>query len=326
MGEGEPFVGLADFLLRHATHDDASYLSCRKIFIAYRTYITRKRPDIIVSMDFARFCSYLEHLAQQFQYKKRSIGNPHSTLYRIRFRSLKKLQKIKKRNHRPKVLKVLIRDLNENICCKLCCGYLVNATTIKECLHTFCRSCIVKHFRTNRRCPICDILIHETEPLSFVKQDNLLQDIVYKLLPGLERSEKNRENEFNDKQYVQQNNPTTPTTTNTISRPDLQFKPIQFILEWVGLKHCSLMAEQIPERFIRVSSQATIGHVSQFVLQKLQNIDSDLKPTVQCDIKCGGVTLPPILTLEQIEKHDLCFETKKDWLYLQYDIKPLEDN
>lgn len=318
--EQEPFVGLADFLIRHAAPDDNSRLSSRKIFIAYRAYITRKRPDIYVSMDFARFCSYLEHLAQQFQYKKINVAHPHATLYRIRFKSLKKLHRVKKLKASEKRVGILVRDLNENICCQLCCGYLVDATSITECLHTFCKSCIVKHFQVNQHCPTCDLLVHERTPMAFIKRDMVLQDIVYKLLPGLEKTERKRITEYERSNPVDNQSGMTPQM-----KQDLQFKPFQFILEWVGLKHCTLMAEEIPEKHIRVSGKATVGHVSQFVLQKLQNIDSSMKPTVQCDIKSGGAILPSILMLEQIEKQGLDFEEKKGWLCLQYDIKPMEE-
>ena len=33
-------------------------------------------------------------------------------------------------------VKILLNDLNIYLCCKLCCGYLVDATTITECLHS----------------------------------------------------------------------------------------------------------------------------------------------------------------------------------------------
>ena len=41
--------------------------------------------------------------------------------------------------------RILLKDVNDVITCKLCKGYYVDATTITECLHTFCKSCIVSH-------------------------------------------------------------------------------------------------------------------------------------------------------------------------------------
>lgn len=89
-----------------------------------------------------------------------------------------------------------IKDLNEHIVCCLCAGYFVDATTITECLHTFCKSCIVKYLQTSKYCPMCNIKIHETQPLLNLKLDRVMQDIVYKLVPGLQDSEEKRIREF----------------------------------------------------------------------------------------------------------------------------------
>nr|XP_015199375.1 PREDICTED: polycomb group RING finger protein 1 isoform X4 [Lepisosteus oculatus] len=93
-------------------------------------------------------------------------------------------------------VKVKIKDLNEHIVCYLCAGYFIDATTITECLHTFCKSCIVKYLQTSKYCPMCNIKIHETQPLLNLKLDRVMQDIVYKLVPGLQESEDKRIREF----------------------------------------------------------------------------------------------------------------------------------
>lgn len=52
-----------------------------------------------------------------------------------------------------------------------------------------CKSCIVKYLQTSKYCPMCNIKIHETQPLLNLKLDRVMQDIVYKLVPGLQESE-----------------------------------------------------------------------------------------------------------------------------------------
>ncbi|NXY39373.1 PCGF1 protein, partial [Pomatorhinus ruficollis] len=47
-----------------------------------------------------------------------------------------------------------MKELNEHIVCFLCAGYFIDATTITECLHTFCKSCIVKYLQTSKYCPM----------------------------------------------------------------------------------------------------------------------------------------------------------------------------
>ncbi|NWT75440.1 PCGF1 protein, partial [Prunella himalayana] len=74
-----------------------------------------------------------------------------------------------------------MKELNEHIVCFLCAGYFIDATTITECLHTFCKSCIVKYLQTSKYCPMCNTKIHETQPLLNLKLDRVMQDIVYKL-------------------------------------------------------------------------------------------------------------------------------------------------
>ncbi|KAK0046445.1 polycomb group protein Psc, partial [Biomphalaria pfeifferi] len=89
-----------------------------------------------------------------------------------------------------------IGDINKNLICVLCGGYLIDATTIIECLHSFCRTCIVTFLKTSRTCPVCDTVVHKTRPHQNIRSDKLLQDLVYKLVPGLYKDEMRRRREF----------------------------------------------------------------------------------------------------------------------------------
>ncbi|XP_012590345.1 PREDICTED: polycomb group RING finger protein 3 [Condylura cristata] len=85
--------------------------------------------------------------------------------------------------------KIKLWDINAHITCRLCSGYLIDATTVTECLHTFCRSCLVKYLEENNTCPTCRIVIHQSHPLQYIGHDRTMQDIVYKLVPGLQEGE-----------------------------------------------------------------------------------------------------------------------------------------
>lgn len=98
--------------------------------------------------------------------------------------------------HRSPKLK--ITELNPHLLCGLCGGYLIDASTLAECLHSFCRSCIIKHLDTHKTCPLCEALIHKTRPQHAVRPDKALQGIVYKLVPGLYHREMQRRQEFYD--------------------------------------------------------------------------------------------------------------------------------
>ncbi|XP_068670155.1 uncharacterized protein [Montipora foliosa] len=95
---------------------------------------------------------------------------------------------------------IQLNDLNPHLLCVLCGGYLVDATTIVECLHSFCRSCIVKYLQTSFNCPVCDVEVHKTKPLLHIRPDRTLQDIVYKIVPDIYEEEANRRREFDENQ------------------------------------------------------------------------------------------------------------------------------
>ncbi|KAI4479352.1 hypothetical protein M0804_011137 [Polistes exclamans] len=85
--------------------------------------------------------------------------------------------------------KICLFKLNEQLTCKLCSGYFIDATTIIECLHSFCRSCIVKYLEKSKYCPICEVQVHKSKPLLNIRPDYTLQNIVYKVVPGCYQNE-----------------------------------------------------------------------------------------------------------------------------------------
>lgn len=89
-----------------------------------------------------------------------------------------------------------LTELNPHLLCVLCGGYLIDATTIIECLHSFCRTCIIRYLETSKFCPICDVQVHKTRPLSNIRSDKTLQDLVYRLVPGIFKDEMRRRREF----------------------------------------------------------------------------------------------------------------------------------
>jgi len=47
----------------------------------------------------------------------------------------------------------------------------------------------VKYLQSSKCCPQCGLKIHETQPLLNLKADRVMQDVVFKLVPGLYESE-----------------------------------------------------------------------------------------------------------------------------------------
>ncbi|XP_070565351.1 polycomb complex protein BMI-1-A-like [Ptychodera flava] len=92
--------------------------------------------------------------------------------------------------------KLKMTELNPHLMCVLCGGYFIDATTMIECLHSFCKTCIVRYLETSKYCPVCDAQVHKTRPLLNIRPDRTLQTMVYKLVPGLFRDEMKRRRDF----------------------------------------------------------------------------------------------------------------------------------
>ncbi|OBS69524.1 hypothetical protein A6R68_01961 [Neotoma lepida] len=165
-----------------------------------------------------------------------------------------------------------LAELTPYIMCSICKGYLIDATTITECLHTFCKSCIVRHFYYSNRCPKCNIVVHQTQPLYNIRLDRQLQDIVYKLVVNLEEREKKQMHDFYKERGLE-----VPKPGNA-NEDTGHFKPLE-------------------KKFVRVSGEATIGHVEKFLRRKM-----GLDPACQVDIICGDHLLERYQTLREIRR------------------------
>ncbi|XP_078499818.1 polycomb group RING finger protein 6 [Lissotriton helveticus] len=196
-------------------------------------------------------------------------------------------------------------ELKPYILCSICEGYFIDATTITECLDTFCKSCIVKHFWYSNRCPKCNIVVHQTQPLYNIRLDHQLQDIVYKLVVNLEEREKNRIHDFYKERGLEV---PKPEATQPISVPRrkarktlstvFQLPPeldVSLLLEFIGAEEGTGKFKALEKKFVRVSGEATVGHVEKFLRRKMQ-----LAPACQVDIICGDHLLEHYQTLREI--------------------------
>ncbi|XP_045170530.2 protein suppressor 2 of zeste-like isoform X2 [Mercenaria mercenaria] len=95
-----------------------------------------------------------------------------------------------------RIKRLRVSEVNPHLICVLCGGYYIDATTIIECLHTFCKTCIVGYLEASKHCPVCDNLVHKTKPHLRLRPDHTLQDLVYKLVPGLFQDEMKKRREF----------------------------------------------------------------------------------------------------------------------------------
>ncbi|XP_040078879.1 polycomb group RING finger protein 3 isoform X2 [Ixodes scapularis] len=226
--------------------------------------------------------------------------------------------------------RIRLKTLNNHIICKICKGYLIDATTVTECLHTFCKSCLVKHLEDNNTCPTCEIVIHQSYPLQYISYDRTMQDIVYKLVPNLQYNEIKRERDFYRRKGLPCPKVHTPGMSNTVptyhdcvgigSGIQSPFLPSGMLSEKdAGSKASSskedeadchrsdeqvnillessdsVQLKQMRRKFIRCSAQATITHLKKFIAKKLFN---NLEKYKEVEILCNQEILGKDHTLK----------------------------
>lgn len=171
--------------------------------------------------------------------------------------------------------RIKLKTLNVHITCKICRGYLVDATTVTECLHTFCKSCLVKHLEENNTCPDCNIVIHQSHPLQYISFDRTMQDIVYKLVPNLQENEMKREREFYRMRGLPCPKDIPPNSGSIEEEKTQQEQVAELDLHRmdeqvnVGLECMAANLKSMKRRFVRLSSQATITQLKKFIAKKI---------------------------------------------------------
>ncbi|XP_036431634.1 polycomb group RING finger protein 3 isoform X1 [Colossoma macropomum] len=206
--------------------------------------------------------------------------------------------------------KIKLWDINAHITCRLCEGYLIDATTVTECLHTFCRSCLVKYLEENNTCPTCRIVIHQSHPLQYIGHDRTMQDIVYKLVPGLQEAELKKQRDFYQKLGMEvpgdikgelcnmkphldsqrngdvkpedganKDGEEKPEEDNDYHRSDEQVS--------ICLECNSSKLRGLKRKWIRCSAQATVLHLKKFIAKKL-NLTSFNELDILCNEEILG--------------------------------------
>lgn len=229
--------------------------------------------------------------------------------------------------------------VNPHIICGLCQGYLYEACTITECMHSFCKSCIVKHLLRSLNCPMCAILIHPTDPFVHIRLDGLLQDIVYALLPHVEKEEIERERKFYEvheddrvhrRELKKKESPPVKQGSDQVSKnipseplpppfPSQKFNnyipPVSLCLECLD-SEVSNPVYKLNKHYVRVTGAATIKSLTAFLRLKL-NMEDSTKVDLYCPCRSGMVSLSSGHTLKAVK--DL-YSYNQDILHLRYDV------
>lgn len=99
-------------------------------------------------------------------------------------------------------LSVSVAELNEFLTCPLCHGYFREAHTIPECLHSFCKACILKNFTEHNQkghvtCPTCKTNLGVYANNKQLIYDRNLQALIDEIFPEFGEQERAEEKAFN---------------------------------------------------------------------------------------------------------------------------------
>ncbi|XP_077678594.1 polycomb group RING finger protein 5 isoform X3 [Eretmochelys imbricata] len=185
--------------------------------------------------------------------------------------------------------KHLVKDFNPHITCYICKGYLIKPTTVTECLHTFCKTCIVQHFEDSNDCPRCGNQVHETNPLEMLRLDNTLEEIIFKLVPGLREHESSKA----DKPKVDEEGDENQDDKD-YHRSDPQIAICLDCLRNNGQSGDNIV-KGLMKKFIRCSTRVTVGTIKKFLSLKLK-----LPSSYELDVLCNGEIMGKDHTMEFI--------------------------
>uniref|UniRef100_A0A3P8XZ50 RING-type domain-containing protein n=1 Tax=Esox lucius TaxID=8010 RepID=A0A3P8XZ50_ESOLU len=214
--------------------------------------------------------------------------------------------------------RIKITELNPNLICPLCVGYFIDATTIVECLHSFCKTCIVAFLETNKFCPRCDVQVHKTCPQLSIRSDKTLQDIVYKLVPGLFKDEMKRRRDFYANQENQHLEPGEVVEEPTIIAED------EIISLSIQFHEKNKMDAQPGDaegdktnskRFLQCPAAMTVMHLAKFLRSKM-----DIPSTYRIEVLYADEPLKDYYALMDIA---YMYSWRRNGpLPLQYWVKP----
>ncbi|XP_025920732.1 polycomb complex protein BMI-1-like [Apteryx rowi] len=171
-----------------------------------------------------------------------------------------------------------------------------------------CKTCIVRYLETSKYCPICDVQVHKTRPLLNIRSDKTLQDIVYKLVPGLFKNEMKRRRDF----YAAHPSADAANGSNEdrgevadedkriITDDEIISLSIEFFdqnrLERKGNKEKEKSKEEVNDkRYLRCPAAMTVMHLRKFLRSKM-----DIPNTFQIDVMYEEEPLKDYYTLMDI--------------------------
>ncbi|XP_011182342.1 protein suppressor 2 of zeste [Zeugodacus cucurbitae] len=208
-----------------------------------------------------------------------------------------------------KMLKV--SEFNDLLSCYLCSGYLINPTAVENCLHTYCRTCIVRHLQREATCPLCKIAANFKQiDVGNLRSDDVLRALIFKMVPGLYQKERELAIQCNSQQQINVEEATDDVRREQETIGDHFFapnEPISLSLEYhpALLKGCS--TSQIPPvRYLQCPACLKIRHLKRFLCSKF-DIGPESK-RIEVEVIYEDEVLPNDFTLMDV---GYCYNWKR---------------
>uniref|UniRef100_A0A8C4NP42 BMI1 proto-onco, polycomb ring finger n=1 Tax=Dicentrarchus labrax TaxID=13489 RepID=A0A8C4NP42_DICLA len=171
--------------------------------------------------------------------------------------------------------RIKITELNPHLMCVLCGGYFIDATTIIECLHS------------------CDFNCEFSLPLS--RSDKTLQDIVYKLVPGLFKNEMKRRRDFYAEHPVDASNGSNEDRGEVADEDKRIITDDEIISLSIEFFDQTRKKEENNKRYLQCPAAMTVMHLRKFLRSKM-----DIPSTYQVEVMYEDEPLKDYYTLMDI--------------------------
>jgi len=153
----------------------------------------------------------------------------------------------------------------------------------------------VKYLQTSYHCPVCDVEVHKTKPLLHIRPDRTLQDIVFKLVPGLYQAELKLRHDFEEKQREENEAPEEKGSANEVEADKKEVEiedPVCITLEYYRRKRNWLENQIFPTRYLRCPSALTVSVLKKFLVTKFAIPHTHQVEVIRCDeILDGHLTM-----------------------------------
>jgi len=215
--------------------------------------------------------------------------------------------------------------------CRLCDGYFRDAHTIVECMHTFCKSCLLREFHTRQNkatCPHCKMAL-AANPLNSIIADHTMQEVVDKIFPEMAERDDAAKVAFYDERGIalqeqhrardaeglggaagggagaQQAAPPKRKKKSTDEDEAISFKLAPDTGDGTPP---GMVLQTLDKPFLRTSGKLKVVHLKKYLMKKLA-----LPSIGGIEILCKSETLGPELSL--------IFISKSRWLDPEHDLE-----